>query len=207
MNLDPLDYDIHPEPLIIVISGPSGVGKDSVLKGLQARNLPLHFVITVNTRKRRVDERDGVDYFFITRERFAEMVANDELLEHTQVYDDFKGIPKEQIRQALASGKDVVLRLDVQGAATVHSLCPEAVLIFINPGSEAELVSRLTGRHTDTPESVKIRLDTAHQEIGRVREFDYLVVNHDGRLEEAVDNIVDIINAEHHRVNQRKACL
>jgi guanylate kinase len=194
-------------PLLIVISGPSGVGKDSVIKRLQERNLPMHFVITATTRAPRSDERNGVNYFFVSTERFQEMIARGELLEHAHVYDDYKGIPKEQVRQALASGKDVILRLDVQGAATVHALCPEAVLIFLTPQNEDELIRRLKERESESDGSLRLRLDTARQEIARLGEFEYCVVNSQGQLDAAVDAIVAIIQAEHQRVSQRQVCL
>ncbi len=196
-----------PEPLVIVISGPSGVGKDSVIRRLKERNLPIHFVITANTRAPRDDERDGVDYFFISKERFFQMIEAGELLEHTQVYTDYKGIPKAQVRQALASGKDVLLRVDVQGAATVHGLCPDAVLIYLAPASEEELVKRLQERKSESGESLRVRIETARHEMEQLKEFDYVVENTQGKLDEAVDTIVCIINAEHHRVHQRKVTL
>ena len=137
-------YGQKPQPLLIVISGPSGVGKDSVVQGMKARDLTFHFVVTANTRAKRPDETDGVDYIFVSKAEFAEMIENDELLEYAVVYDDYKGIPKAQVRQALASGKDVVMRLDVQGASTIRKLAPEAVLVFLTTSSEEELVNRLT---------------------------------------------------------------
>lgn len=208
MTYDPTPFNLSESvPLLIVISGPSGVGKDSVIKRLEQRNLPLHFVVTATTRPPRADEKDGVDYFFISLERFQEMIVQGELLEHAKVYDDYKGIPKEQVRQALASGKDVILRVDVQGAATVRSLCPEAILIFLTPLNEEELIRRLTERESESDDSLRLRIETARQEIRRIREFDYRVVNSQGQLDSAVDAIVAIIQAEHHRVVQRKVCL
>lgn len=194
-------------PLVIVLSGPSGVGKDSVIRRLKERDLPLHFVITATTRDPRPGERDGVDYFFVTKQRFQEMIDQEELLEHTLVYTDYKGIPREQVRQALASGKDVILRVDVQGAATVHSLCPDAVLIFLTPADNTELTQRLTERKSESADSLKIRLETARQEMEHLPEFDFVVENTDGKLDEAVDSIVCIINAEHRRVHQRMVTL
>lgn len=208
MTYDPTPFNLSESvPLLIVISGPSGVGKDSVIKRLEQRNLPLHFVVTATTRPPRADEKDGVDYFFISLERFQEMIVQGELLEHAKVYDDYKGIPKEQVRQALASGKDVILRVDVQGAATVRALCPEAILIFLTPLNEEELIRRLTERESESDDSLRLRIETARQEIRRIREFDYRVVNSQGQLDSAVDAIVAIIQAEHHRVVQRKVCL
>jgi guanylate kinase len=191
-------------PLIIVISGPSGVGKDTVITQLKERNLPFHFVITVNTRPKRDNEVEGRDYFFVTHDRFAQMIENEELLEYAYVYNDYKGIPKEQVRQGLNSGKDVVLRVDVQGAATIRRYHPEAVMIFLAPLSEDELVKRLELRRSETSDEFNLRIAMARQEIKRINEFDYVVVNRNDYLEETVDSIVAIIRAEHHRVQQRK---
>ena len=193
--------------LLIVISGPSGVGKDTVIERMKMRNLPFHCVITATTRPPRPDERSGVNYFFLSKDEFAEMIERGELLEYAIVYDDYKGIPKEQVRQALASGTDVVMRLDVQGAATVRKLSPEALLIFLATRSEEEMVRRLTARMTETSEGLKLRIATARQEMQRLDEFDYVVVNTDGHLDETVDAILAIIRAEHHRVQPRRVSL
>jgi guanylate kinase len=202
------EFNLHkPQPLLIVISGPAGVGKDSVLQGLKERNLPMHFVVTATTRPPRENEVNGVDYFFLSKDEFFHMIEHEELIEHAIVYNDYKGIPRQQVREALASGQDVVMRLDVQGAATVRKLAPEAVLIFITAESEEALVRRLKARHTETAENLKLRITTARQELKRANEFDYVVVNADGHLEEAVNMVVAIIQAEHHRVNQRKVNL
>ncbi|QYK51344.1 MAG: guanylate kinase [Anaerolineales bacterium] len=195
------------EPLLIVISGPSGVGKDSVLELMKQRGLPFHFVVTATTRPPRPEERDGIDYLFVSREEFAGLIEKEELLEYAIVYNDYKGIPKEQVRKALASGKDVVMRVDVQGAATVRKISPDAILVFITTSSEEELVERLERRKTETPENLKLRIATARQEFKRIEEFDYVVVNRDGELDETVDRIEDIISAEHHRVNPRRVQL
>jgi guanylate kinase len=197
----------HPEPLLVVISGPSGVGKDTVIDCLKERKLPFHFVITANTRPPRPGEQNGVDYFFVSRAEFEEMIKQNELLEYAHVYEDYKGIPKQQVRQALASGKDVVMRLDVQGASTIRQLCPGAVLIFLTTQSEEELIQRLKARKSETPEGLKLRIDTARQEIKRIKEFDYVVVNPECQVEQAVDTIISIIHAEHHRVCPRKVTL
>lgn len=197
-----------PEPLLIVISGPSGVGKDTVLHMMKERgDQPFHFVVTATTRPKREGEVQGVDYFFISSDEFAEMIENDELLEHAIVYNDYKGIPKQQVRDALASGKDVIMRLDVQGAATVKKIEPEAVLIFLTTESEEELVSRLRARKTETAEGLNLRIATARQELRRIQEFDYVVINRDDELDATVDSIQAIIHAEHLRTEQRKVTL
>jgi len=195
------------EPLLIVISGPSGVGKDSVIQEMKMRELPFYFVITATTRPPRPEERHGVDYFFVSKDEFAEMIEQNELIEFAYVYNDYKGIPKSQVREALDSGKDVIMRIDVQGAATIRELCPEAVLIFLTTRDEDELAVRLRSRKSEDQEGLKLRIATARQELKRIDEFDYVVVNPDDRLEDAVDTIMAIITAEHHRVHPRKVTL
>lgn len=195
------------QPLLIVISGPSGVGKDAVIERMKSRQLPFHFVVTAATRKPRPEEVNGVDYIFVSHDEFAEMIEKGELLEHAIVYNDYKGIPKSQVRQALDSGKDVVMRLDVQGAETIRRLCHDALLIFLTTQSEEELIQRLQLRKTETPEGLKLRIATAREEINRIQAFDYVVINKENQLDETVDVINAIICAEHHRVNVRKVSL
>jgi guanylate kinase len=200
-------YEHRPEPLLIVISGPSGVGKDTVILRMKERNLPFHFVVTAATRAPRPSETHGVDYYFISHDEFAEMIEKGELLEYAIVYNDYKGIPKAQVREALASGKDVIMRLDVQGAETIRKLCPDALLIFLTTQTEEEMIHRLRERKTETPEGLKLRIATARQEVNRISSFDYVVVNKDYLLDETVDTILAIIHAEHHRVQPRKVNL
>jgi guanylate kinase len=198
----------HPRyPLLVVISGPSGVGKDAALERMKERQLPFHFVVTATTRAPRPGEVHGRDYFFLSKDEFAEMIETDELLEYAVVYDDFKGVPKQQVRDALESGLDVVMRLDVQGAATIRAAIPGAVTIFISTVSEAELAERLATRNTETPQSLKLRIATARKEFQRLKEFDYWVVNRQGELDQTVDKISAIIEAEHCRTHQRKVSL
>lgn len=197
----------HHSPLLIVISGPSGVGKDTVIQRMKELGLPFHFVVTATTRPQREDEVDGVDYFFLNHDEFAEMIEQEEMLEYAIVYNDYKGIPKQQVREALDSGSDVVMRLDVQGAETIRQLCPEALLIFLTTRTEEELIRRLRTRQTETPEGLKLRIATARQEMKRVDIFDYLVVNADSKLDDAVETIQSIIEAEHHRTQPRQVTL
>jgi guanylate kinase len=205
--IDP-EFNLHnPQPLLIVISGPSGVGKDSVVQALMKRGDSFHFVVTATTRPRRPEEVHGKDYFFLSKEDFAHMIEQEELIEYAIVYNDYKGIPKQQVREALASGQDVVMRVDVQGAATVRKLAAEAVLIFLTTESEDSLVKRLKARKSETAENLSLRIATARQELKRAAEFDYVVVNADGHLQDTVDTVVAIIQAEHHRVNHRKVSL
>ncbi len=205
---DSVVFNLHqPEPLLVVISGPSGVGKDTVITRMKDRRLPIRFVVTATTRPPRPDESPGIDYFFLSHDEFAEMIEQDELLEYAIVYNDYKGIPKQQVREALATGSDVVMRLDVQGAATIRQLCPEAVLIFLTTADEGEMIRRLTARRSETPEGLKLRIAMAHQELKRIDIFDYVVVNRDSRLDETVDTILAIIRSEHQRVHPRKVTL
>lgn len=197
----------NPDPLLIVISGPSGVGKDTVIQRMKEKELPFHFVVTATTRPARPDEVHGKDYFFVTHDDFAEMIDRGELLEYAYVYNDYKGIPKSQVRQALDSGKDIVMRIDVQGAATIREKCEDALLIFLTTQDEEELVKRLMARKSETPEGRKLRIATARQELKRMHEFDYVVVNRECRLDETLDAIQAIITAEHHRVKHRKVTL
>ncbi len=203
-----VEFNLHNrQPLLIVISGPSGVGKDSVVQGMKEGGLPVHFVVTATTRPRRENEIHGKDYFFVSKEEFARMIEEQELIEYAFVYNDYKGIPKQQVRDALASGEDVVMRLDVQGAATVRRLAPEAVLIFLTTQNEEELVNRLKARKTENPDELSLRIATARQELKRVTEFDYVIVNSDGCLDNTVETVKAIITAEHQRVIPRKVSL
>jgi guanylate kinase len=194
------------QPLLIVISGLSGAGKDTVVRALQERGRSIHFVVTATSRARRPNEVDGRDYIFVSEQDFERMIAEQELLEHALVYGQYKGVPKAQVRQALASGKDVIMRLDVQGAAAIQQQYPDAVLIFITV-SEETLLQRLQSRKTESEEQLRLRLETARAELNCLALFDYAVENENGHLDETVSTIDSIIQAEHHRVKQRKVTL
>lgn len=197
-------FEHQDKPLLIVISGPSGVGKDSVIKRLREKNPSLAFVVTAASREPRPGEEHGVDYYFLKRPEFERRIAAGEFLEHAVVYGELKGILKSEVQKWMDTGRDVVLRLDVQGAATVREKAPEALLIFITAESEDALEVRLKNRKTETPEKLKLRIETAKQEMARAAEFDYKVINPEGCLEEAVDAIQAIITAEHHAVHYRR---
>jgi len=194
-------------PLLIVISGPSGVGKDSIVQRMKERAFPFHFVVTATTRGRRENESHGSDYWFVSKDEFARMIEENELIEYAIVYGDYKGIPKWEVRDALASGQDVIMRVDVQGAETVRRLAPEALLIFITCESEDELERRLHERKTETADSLALRIATARKELQRIEAFDYVIVNQDFRLDDTVDKVRAIISAEHLKVQQRKVDL
>ncbi|MBI3970440.1 MAG: guanylate kinase [Chloroflexi bacterium] len=190
-----------PRPRIFVLSAAAGAGKDSVLAGLRRRGVPIHVVVTYTTRPQRESEVAGVDYRFITREAFERLRDNDELLEHAEYAGHFYGTPKRPIVEALARGEDVILKIEVQGAATVTRKVPGVVLIFLSPESLEELERRLRERRTESPEQLQRRLAAAGRELARIPEYDYLVVNRRGYLEQAVDQLEHIIAAEHCRVN------
>ncbi|MFV1860005.1 MAG: guanylate kinase [Anaerolineales bacterium] len=195
----------HPtEPLLVVISGPSGVGKDTVLDHMKQRGLPFHFVVTATTRPRRPGEVEGEDYFFVEEEQFLDMIEKGELIEHALVYNDYKGVPRQQIREAMESAQDVVMRVDVQGAKTIRTLAPEALLIFLTASDEEELARRLRKRRTESEADLQLRLETAKEELGYLEIFDYAVLNADSQVDKAVDTILAIIEAEHHRTDPRR---
>ena len=196
-----------PNPLLIVISGPSGVGKDSVVQRMKEREFPFHFVVTATTREKRPSEVNGRDYFFLSKDDFAQMIEANELIEYVIVYGDYKGIPKAQVRDAFASGQDVVMRIDVQGAETVRKLAPEALLIFITCENEEELEDRLRKRKTESADSLSLRIATARKELQRLEAFDYVIVNQDFHLDDTVEKVRAIIAAEHLKVHHRKVTL
>ena len=197
-------YNREQPPLLIVISGPSGVGKDSVVQRMKERGVSMHFVVTATDRPPRPNEVHGRDYYFYTTAEFERMIAEDELLEHARVYGQYKGIPKAHVREALASGRDVVMRVDVQGAATVKKLIPAAITVFLTCESEEELVARLRERRTESEEARQRRLETVREEMACIPDFDYVVVNRHSVLDTTVDDIVAIIRAEHCRSVPRR---
>ncbi len=196
--------DIKPgPPLLVVLSGPSGVGKDAALAALRGLHRPWQFVVTATTRPRRPGERYGVDYIFLDLDTFLGMKERGEFLECAEVYGRWYGVPCNQVREGLKAGKDVILKVDVQGAETVRKLAPEAVFIFMVPGSFEELERRLAQRMTESPLELEVRLSVARQELARIHEFDYQVVNCNDCLEQAVADIDSIIAVEKSRVVPR----
>ena len=191
-------------PMLVVLSGPSGVGKDAALMRMRELGFPFHFVVTATDRPQRPGEIPGTDYHFLSTEEFQRRIRENEFVEWAEVYGQLKGIPKSEIRDALRSGKDVVMRIDVQGAATIRAMAPDAILIFMAPATFEELRGRLQWRRTDSPEQLERRLETARQELQHIDSFDYIVVNGEARLDEAVGQIRSIIRAEKQRVMPRQ---
>ena len=195
-----------PGALLVIISGPAGVGKDTILQEL--KGLPSadrrEFVVTYKSREPRHDEVDGVHYHFVSPERFHEIRAKGGLLEAAEVHGQWSGTPLEGVRRALAQGRDAVLKIDVQGAATVKAHIPEALRIFVSPPSIDELRRRLIERGTETPEQLRIRLRNAEIEMGSAPEYDYRVVNVTGGAPDTARLIDALIDTEHVRRGTRR---
>ena len=190
-------------PLLIVLSGPSGVGKDAVLTRMKQSGSPFHCTVTVTTRRQRQGEVDGVDYRFVSADRFEEMMRDGELMEWAQVYGNWYGVPRREVEQALREGRDVIVKADVQGAATIKRAMPQALLIFLAPPSMEKLMERLKERKTESATDIGLRIATAGEEMERVGMFDYVVVNHQDMVDLAVAEIGAIITAEKCRVHPR----
>jgi guanylate kinase len=186
-----------------VLSAPSGTGKDSVIQALKEKGMDFHVVASVTTRAPRSGESEGSPYYFIGLEAFERMVNHNELLEHANVHGNWYGQPTQQITENLRQGRDVLLKIDVQGARTVRQKLPGAIYIFLVPGSIDELIDRLTNRQTETAAERKRRLDDAEIELSQRKYYDYVIVNRQGQLDDAVENLHAIIRAEHCRTQPR----
>ena len=194
---------MNPSSLVIVISGPSGVGKDTVLKKLKSKKGSFHYVVTVTTRPRREDEKDGVDYHFLSQQGFQQMFNKGELLEWANVYGNYYGVPKKEVTQGLSQELDVVVKVDVQGAASLKKVMPQAVFIFLAPPSMEELEKRLKQRCSESPEELALRLQKAGEEMKSLPMFDYVITSRRGKVNEVVSRILAIVTAEKCRVNPR----
>ncbi len=197
---NPMLNGLPPYPLLIVISGPSGVGKDSVLMRMRELGFPFHFVVNLNSRPPRPGEIDGVDYHFVSKQRFEAMIEAGEMLEWAAVYGQYKGVPKFEIRNAIESGRDVIMRVNVAGALTIKQIAPESVLVYIAPASLEELRHRLSLRHTESEAERELRLSEYAHEQTQIQYFDYVVINHENQLDATAAAIRAIITAEKHRV-------
>jgi len=200
-------FNLPRSPLLIVLSGPSGAGKDAVLGRMRELDYSLRYITTVTTRPLRPNEKDNRDYHFVSTERFQKMVSSNELLEWANVYGNWYGVPKQPVKQALDEGQDTIIKVDIQGAATIKKILPQAVLIFLTTQSMEEIIKRLRERHTESDFDLALRLQTAEEEIRQLTLFDYIVVNKQGEIDLAVSDIKAIITAEKCRVNRKKITL
>ncbi len=200
-------FNLSKRLLFIVISGPSGAGKDAVLTKMKELGYPLEYVVTATTRSQRDKERNNVDYHFVSKERFQEMIGRKEFLEWANVYGNWYGVPKEPVKQALDKGQDVIVKVNTQGAATIKKILPQAVFIFLVPPSMEELVLRLKQRHSESPFDLALRTKTAEEEIKQLSLFDYIVVNKRDEIDLAVSGIKAILIAEKCRVTPREIAL
>ncbi len=192
-----------PPNLLLVVSGSSGAGKDAVIDRMKELELPVAHVVTVTTRQQRPTEIDGVHYHFVSVERFHQMLDSGDLLEWANVYQNYYGVPYFGVRDALRSGKDAVVKVDVQGAATIRHTVPGAVLLFIRPPSIEELERRLRSRQSESSAEVAVRLGKAVEEYDQLHLFDYVLTNYPERLDEVVEQIKAIMVAEKLRVEPR----
>jgi guanylate kinase len=200
-------FNFPSTPLLIVLSGLSGAGKDAILSRMKKSGYPVEFITTVTTRPQRAKEKNNVDYHFVSIDSFQRMIKNKELLEWANVYGNWYGVPKKPVKQALDKGQDVLVKVDIQGATTIKKILPQAVFIFLIPQSMEELTTRLKKRHTESPFNQALRLKTAEEEMKQLPLFDYVVVNKEDKIALAVSTIEAIITAEKHRVTPREISL
>lgn len=183
---------------LLVVSGPSGVGKGTILRKIEKDIPDLVYSVSATTRKMREGERDGVDYFFKSKEEFKRMVDQGLFLEYAEVHNNYYGTPREFVEEKINQGKVVILEIDVQGGMNIKRCFPDAVMIFLAPPSKEELKKRIINRHTDSMEDIDLRLRNSLKEMEYIREYDYLVIN--DRLEVASESLKSIVRAEEHKV-------
>jgi guanylate kinase len=192
-----------PPPLLVVVSGPSGVGKDATLERMKKAGLPYHYVVTTTTRSKRPGERDGIDYWFISEDEFHRMVKKNQFLEWAKVYGNYYGVPKHEIKDALKQGLDVVVKVDVQGAATIRRILPDALFIFLMPPSTEELANRLKKRYGLSSSELKVRLGKVQEEMKSLPIFDYVITSHTDNLDLTADQVNTAITTAKCRTKPR----
>ena len=194
-------------PLVMVLSGPSGVGKDVAIEQIRERGYPFYYTVTYTTRAQRPGEIDGVHYNFVTLAQYQALLAQNAFLEHAEVYGHCYAVPRREVHDALAAGQDVIIKADVQGARTLKQKVPTAIFVFLAPPSMEEQAERLRRRKTEDAAAQAARLRIAREEMRALPLFDYVVVNRTGRLKETVSEILAIFQAEKCRVQPRSIYL
>ncbi|MCJ7516288.1 MAG: guanylate kinase [Dehalococcoidia bacterium] len=182
-------------PLLVVISGPSGVGKDATLDIMKKAGLPYHYVVTATTRTKRPGEKDGIDYWFVSENKFQQMVKKNQFLESAKVYDNYYGVPKREVKEAIKKGLDVVVKVDVQGAATIKRILPDALFIFLMPPSTEELANRLKKRYGLSSADLEVRLGKAQEEMESLPIFDYVITSHTNNLDLTAEQVNAAVTA------------
>ncbi len=188
--------------ILFVVSAPAGCGKDTILEKALAKEINLCYSVSATTRAMRAGETEGISYYFKSKEEFEKMIADGELLEHTEYCGNYYGTPKQTVKDSLELGQNVVLKIEIEGAENVKRLIPEAVLVFILPPSMQELKRRLHKRSTEDEETIERRLKQAEKEISFAENYDYIIVNED--LDKAVQDLISIVNAESFKTNRNK---
>lgn len=198
-----------PGAMLVIISGPSGVGKDTIIEAMRKRhrNPDYHWAVTCTTRAPRNGEVDGISYHFLQRERFQHLVEEGEFLEANEVHGNWYGTPRDEVRRALGAGHDVILKIDVQGAQVVKEKVPDALLVFVVPPSLETLFQRLRARATETADELEIRQRNAAIELARQEDYDYVVVNETGQIDGTAERIDEIINLERSKHPERRVAV
>jgi guanylate kinase len=194
--------EISKKGLLLILSGPAGSGKGCIVKNILEKDNNIRLSVSATTREPRPGEIEGFHYYFVTHEKFTELIDSDEMLEYTMYCGNYYGTPKEKVRRMIDSGISVILEIELEGAKNVKRLCPDAVSVLVLPPDFGTLEQRLRGRHTNTEEDIKNRLNRAKSEVASYDLYDYIVINEDDKIDEAADNILQILNAECHRTSR-----
>ena len=196
-------FRVAESPLLVVLSGPSGVGKDTVIREIKESGFDIHHVVTATTRAPRLREIDGTDYYFVGQDEFSRMIDENALLEYAEVHGNRYGTPLQEVRNAFARGEDALLKIDVQGGLQVKRRIPQAVFVFLAPPSLEELLARLQGRHTESSEELEQRTRDAHFEMAQRDAYDYVIVNQEYCVGAAADQLKCIVTAEKLRIHRQ----
>ncbi len=197
--------DISNKGILLVLSGPAGSGKGTIVKNILERDSMIRLSVSATTRAPRPGEIDGVHYSFVSSRKFEEMIASDEMLEHTRYCGNYYGTPREHVNKMLESGISVILEIELEGAMNIRRLCPDAVLVLLLPPDFKTLENRLRGRHTNTEDDIKNRLERARTEVSFFDKYDYVVINEDNMYEKAATTVLNILDSERHRTSRNQS--